>query len=167
MKSILITHLRYMRSYELQSARLLCPWNSPGKNTGVDCHSLLQGIFPTQGSNLGLLPCRMILYHMSHQGSLAILIVCLLYMYKICKTANISKTLSLQYLINIKILDYFIFFFCSKPPKPNVCFILIAHLIFDQPSFRGIIASRSQCLLDANVAYYVTHFKEIHTDYFI
>ena len=33
----------------------LCPWDSPGKNTGEGCHSLLQGIFPTQGSNLGLL----------------------------------------------------------------------------------------------------------------
>ena len=38
----------------LWPARLLCPWNSPGKNTGVGCHSLLQGIFPTQGSNPGL-----------------------------------------------------------------------------------------------------------------
>ena len=36
-------------------ARLLCPWDSPGKNTGVGCHTLLQGIFPTQGSNLCLL----------------------------------------------------------------------------------------------------------------
>ena len=35
------------------------------KNTGVGCHSLLQGIFPTQGSNLGLLHCRQILYHLS------------------------------------------------------------------------------------------------------
>ena len=34
---------------------ILCPWDSPGKNTGVGCHSLLQEIFPTQGSNLGLL----------------------------------------------------------------------------------------------------------------
>jgi len=32
-------------------AKLLCPWNLPGKNSGVDCHALLQGIFPTQGSN--------------------------------------------------------------------------------------------------------------------
>ena len=46
-----------------------CPWNSSGKNTGVGCHSLLQGIFPTQGSNLGLLHCRQILYHLSYQGS--------------------------------------------------------------------------------------------------
>ena len=44
-------------------------WNSPGKNTGVGCHSLLQGIFPTQVSNPGLLHCRQILYHLSHQGS--------------------------------------------------------------------------------------------------
>jgi len=47
----------------------LCPWNSPGKNTGVGSHSLLQGIFPTQGSNPGLPHCRQILYHPSHQQS--------------------------------------------------------------------------------------------------
>ena len=41
----------------------------PGKSTGVGCHSLLQGIFPTQGSNPGLLHCRRMLYHLSHQGS--------------------------------------------------------------------------------------------------
>ena len=38
----------------LQPSRLLCPWDSLGKNTGVGCHSLLQGIIPTQGSNLDL-----------------------------------------------------------------------------------------------------------------
>ena len=43
--------------------------NSPGKNTGVGCHTLLQGIFLTQGSNPGLLHCRQILYCLSHQGS--------------------------------------------------------------------------------------------------
>ena len=48
---------------------LLSPWNSPGKNTGVGNHSLLQGIFSSQGSNPGLLYCRQILYHLSHQGS--------------------------------------------------------------------------------------------------
>ena len=41
----------------------------PGKNTGVGCHFLLQGVFLTQGSNLGLLHCRQILYQLSHQGS--------------------------------------------------------------------------------------------------
>ena len=43
--------------------------DSPGKNTEVGCHALLQGIFPTQGSNPGLLHCRWILYYLSHQGS--------------------------------------------------------------------------------------------------
>ena len=49
------------------ASMLLCPWSSPGKNTGVGSHSLLQGIFPTQGLNLGLLHYS--LYHLSHQGS--------------------------------------------------------------------------------------------------
>ena len=88
----------------MDPARLLCPWNSPGKNTGVNSHSpvflpgkshgqrslvgyspwgrkeldmteqlnflnFLQGSFPTQGLNPGLLHCRQILYHLSHQGS--------------------------------------------------------------------------------------------------
>ena len=39
----------------MESTRLLCPWDSPGKNTGMGCHVLLQGIFPTQRSNLHLL----------------------------------------------------------------------------------------------------------------
>ena len=44
-----------LRPGGLQPARLLYPWDSPGKNTGVGCHALLQGISPTQGSNPGLL----------------------------------------------------------------------------------------------------------------
>ena len=58
----------YLHPHGLQPARLLCPWNSPGKNAGVDSHSLLQGIFPTQGSNLGFPHCRQILYCLSYQG---------------------------------------------------------------------------------------------------
>ena len=53
----------------LYLARLLCPWNSPGQNTRVGSYFLLQGIFPNQGSYPGLLHCRWILYHLSHQGS--------------------------------------------------------------------------------------------------
>ena len=49
------------------------PWNSPGQSTGVGSLSLLQGIFPTQGSNPGLSHCRRILYQLSHQGSPRIL----------------------------------------------------------------------------------------------
>ena len=48
---------------------ILHPWDSSGKNTGVGYHFLLQGIFPTQGSNPGLQLCRRILYLLCHQGS--------------------------------------------------------------------------------------------------
>ena len=58
-----------LRSRGLESTRLLCPWDFPGKSTGVGCHFLLQGIFLTQGSNPGLLHCRQTLYPLSHQGS--------------------------------------------------------------------------------------------------
>ena len=52
-----------------------CPWDSPGKNTGVGCHSLLQGIFPIQGSILGFFHRKLILYHLSQQGLGTIFIV--------------------------------------------------------------------------------------------
>ena len=57
------------------------PWSRdfPGMNTGVGCHSLLQGIFPTQGLNTGLLHCRQIFYHVSHQGSSIYLLDKILY----------------------------------------------------------------------------------------
>ena len=57
----------------LQPHGLYSPWNSPGQNTKVGSLSLLQGIFPTQGSNPGLLHCRQILYQLSHKGSPRIL----------------------------------------------------------------------------------------------
>ena len=50
----------------LYPAKLLCPWDSPGKNTGVRRHSLLWGMFPTQELNPGLLHRRQILCHLSH-----------------------------------------------------------------------------------------------------
>ena len=62
--------------------RLYSQWNSPGQNTGVGSLSLLQGIFPTQGSNPGLLYCRQILYQLRHcrrilyQLSYLLFIVC-------------------------------------------------------------------------------------------
>ena len=56
-----------LQPYGLWPARLLCPWNSTGKNTGVGSHSLLQGIFLTQELNPGLLHCRWILDQLSHK----------------------------------------------------------------------------------------------------
>ena len=55
--------------HRLGPTRLLCRWNFLGKNTGVGCHFLLQVNFSFQGSNLGLLPCKEILYCLSYQGS--------------------------------------------------------------------------------------------------
>ena len=49
--------------------RFLCPWDSPGKYTGVGSHFPLQGIFLTQGSNPPLPHCRQILYQLSYEGS--------------------------------------------------------------------------------------------------
>ena len=56
-------------SDSLRPRGLYSPWNSPGQNTGVGNLSLLQGIFPTQESNQGLLHCSQILYQLSYEGN--------------------------------------------------------------------------------------------------
>ena len=56
-------------AWAVACTRLFHPWDFLGKRTRVGCHFLLQGIFPTQGSNPGLPHCRQTLYHLSHQGS--------------------------------------------------------------------------------------------------
>ena len=72
---------------DCKPTRLLCPWDFPGKNTGVGCHFLLQEIFPTQGLNPGLLHCRQTLYHLSHQGGIVI---------KLCRTLVTPWTVARQ-----------------------------------------------------------------------
>ena len=61
--------LTLLTSRTVAHRRLLCSWNSPGKNTGVGCHFPLQGIFPSQYLNLCLLHHSRILYQLSHQGN--------------------------------------------------------------------------------------------------
>ena len=56
-----------LRPHELWPARLLCPWDSSGKNSGVNFHALLQGIFLTQGLKLGL-------FHLLHQQADSLLL---------------------------------------------------------------------------------------------
>ena len=58
-----------LRPHGLYPTRLHCLWDFLDNSTGVGCHFILQGIFPTQGSNLNLLHCRQLLYLLSHQGS--------------------------------------------------------------------------------------------------
>ena len=60
---------RLVESNSLPPRGLCSPWNSSGQNTGVGSLSLLQGIFPIQESNQGLLHCRWILYQLSYQRS--------------------------------------------------------------------------------------------------
>ena len=72
---LLLSRFSHADSVRPQPTRLPCPWDSPGKNTGVGCHSLLQGIFLTQGLNLGLLHCRWTPYHLSHQESPFLLLI--------------------------------------------------------------------------------------------
>ena len=75
------SHVHCLRHHALQPARLLCPWNSLGKNAGVGYHSLLQGVISTQGLNPSLPHCRQILYHLSHLMVLHFLLQNNLYVY--------------------------------------------------------------------------------------
>ena len=87
-----------LRQHGLWLARLLSQQDFPGKNTGEGCHSLLQGIFLTQGSKLGLLNCRQILYH------------------NIFIEKNLNKKASTEYKssIEVKIQLLIYFFKCSE-----------------------------------------------------
>ena len=69
-----------LQPHGLQPSRLLCPWDFPGKNTGVVCHFLLQGIFPTQGWNPRLLHWQVDSLPLSHQGSPRRNIACLMWL---------------------------------------------------------------------------------------
>ena len=64
-----LSHVLLLQPQGLYPVRLLCFWHSPGKNTGMGCHSFLPRIFLTQESNQGLLHCRQILYQLSYEGS--------------------------------------------------------------------------------------------------
>ena len=58
-----------LQPHGLQPTRLLCLWDFSGKDTGVGCFFLLQRIFPTQGSNPGLLHYRQFLYRLGYEGN--------------------------------------------------------------------------------------------------
>jgi len=87
-----------------ESTKLLCPWNAPGKNTGVSCHSLLQTIFLTQGSNPGLLHCRQTIYHLSK------LDICV--SLRIRKNMYIGRGVEMQHLIQMVKFSTHVFCFC-------------------------------------------------------
>ena len=76
----------------LYPARLFCPWNSPGKNTGEGSHSLLLGIFPMQRSNPYLLHCKQILNHLSQQGASVIFVAIRPFPVLLCPLSIFSET---------------------------------------------------------------------------
>ena len=111
--------LRHVQLFA-KPTRLLCPWNSPRKDTGVGCHFLLQEILP-QGLNLSLLLCRQILYHLSHHGSL----------YK--KSISIPKiSISEDYLLNI---------------TKNACSRLKVNIIQNRTALKLPLELEPRCLL--------------------
>ena len=75
-------------THGLEPSRLLCQWDSPGKNTGVGCYFLLQGIFPTQGSNLHLLHQQADSLPLSHRRPL---IASVFFSYKMGLTATSQR----------------------------------------------------------------------------
>ena len=119
----LLSHVQLFATLQAVASRLLCPWDSPGKNTGVGCHFLLQGIFPNKELN----PCLLCLLHwqadslpLSHLGSLPIWLAC--YILKNHLIQRKAKFLcSLNYLkfcfyfvlIYFFSFIFFYFFYCS------------------------------------------------------
>ena len=99
---------------------LLRPWDSPGKNTGAGCHSLLQGIFPTQGSNLDLPHGRHVLYRLSHRE--AILEVLSLVIPLIYQFSNDNREFALIFL-NKQLLAISVIIFLQGSQHSNLeCF---------------------------------------------
>ena len=103
--------------FGLYPARLLCPWGFSGNNTGVGCHFLLQGIFPTQGLNtslLWLLHCRQILYPLSHQEAQ---IVYHLFTYLFCPSVNVFSYFKTVFLWGTNLQTKIVFmysYFCAS-----------------------------------------------------
>ena len=84
-----------LRRVWLCNPRLLCPWNFPGKNTGVGNRFLFHGIFPTQEVNPRILHCRWILYHLNHKGSpyYIYLYICMLWTSLVAKLVKNSPAM--------------------------------------------------------------------------
>ena len=106
----------------------------PGKNTGVGCHALLQGIFPTQGLSPGLLHCRQILYQLSYLGSLTIClklyIVLKIYAFHVMLTwdENIGRIPST---------------FTNSPFGKHIIYLISESVIYSVPNYFTLLNSYS------------------------
>ena len=116
-----------------QPARLLCPWDSSGKNTGMGCHFLLQGILLTQGSNLHLLHCRQIL----PQGSPSIFLLLLklemltvLTYFKLPRQGNFNSSLSpSSFTSSIQLAHFILLSVDTSVPTTYHCYNPHRHLL--------------------------------------
>ena len=84
------------------ASQAVCPWDFPGKNTGVGCHSLLQGIFLDQGSNPHLLHWQAGSLSLSHQGSLSDSLACFLSRFSCVRLCAALWTVILQAPLSIE-----------------------------------------------------------------
>ena len=153
------------------------PWNSPGRKTGVGSHSLLQGIFPTQGSNPGLLHCRLILYQLSHKGRSNFLClrrqikkdIVTIYIKEYSTTSSSSfmvSDLKFRSLLHFELLyrmreNVLISFFFTCPVFPatliekTVFSCLLCHRLTDH-KVCGSISGPLFCSIDLCVCFYVS-----------
>ena len=110
----LLSRVQLFATHGLQPSRLLCPWDFPGKNTGVGCHFLLPRIFLTQGSNpLG----RQTLYHWATWEAICILFICnsslLFFFFQLSRDFSILIVFSKKCLLVLLIISFWCcFLFC-------------------------------------------------------
>ena len=123
-----------------QPIRPLCPWNSPGQNTGVGSLSLLQGVFSTQGLKPGLLHCRRILYQLSHNkftsGFCPFLLpprCCLCLVTKSCPTLATPWTVGPQAPLSIRF---------SRQGTGGGCYSLLQGIVLPQGSNPHLLCCR-------------------------
>ena len=123
-------------SDSLWSDGLYSPWYSPGQNIGVGSLSLLQGIFPTQGSNPGLPHCRRILYQLSHKWSplIAILLFITIPYYpfnshKICSDVCLCVCVCVCVCVSHSVMFAFATPVDHRPPSSSVHGILQARVL--------------------------------------
>ena len=90
---------------------LYTAWNSPDQNTGVGSLSLLQGLFPTQGSNPGVLHCRRTLYLLNHQSEVKVT--------QLCPTLCDPMDYTVHGILQTRILEWVAFPFSRESSQPR------------------------------------------------
>ena len=129
------------RPHGLQPARLLRPWNSPGKDTGAGCRFLLQGIFPTQGSKPGLLHCRQIFLPSEPPGKPSKAIYVIIKIIKCTMIMIITRFIE-SFTILCQLLCYTLpMLTLFQPQKPEVGCYYLPHFMNETPSLWWVLTT--------------------------